>query len=65
MSAINKAQTDILQERIKSLRESIDRADALASAQARTIAALEGSLALYDRRVTELENTLKMYAEAS
>lgn len=65
MSAINKAQIDILQERIKSLRESIDRADALASAQARTIAVLEGSLALYDRRVTELENTLKVYAEAS
>lgn len=58
-------QVELLQERIKSLRESIDRADALASAQARTIAVLEGSLALYDRRVTELENTLKVYAEAS
>lgn len=58
-------QVELLQERIKSLRESIDRADALASAQARTIAVLEGSLALYDRRVTELEKTLKVYAEAS
>ena len=58
-------QVELLQERIKSLRESIDRADALASAQARTIAVLEGSLALYDKRVTELENTLKVYAEAS
>lgn len=58
-------QVELLQERIKSLRESIDRADALASAQARTISVLEGSLALYDRRVTELENTLKVYAEAS
>ena len=59
-----KANADVLQERIKALREALDRADALASVQARTIAVLEGSLALYDRRVTELETTLKTYAEA-
>ena len=64
MSAINKQQTDILQERIKSLRESVDRADALASVQARTIAVLEGSLALYEERLAELATQVKIMREA-
>lgn len=64
MSAINKQQTDILQERIKSLRESVDRADALASVQARTIAILEGSLALYEARIAELNESIKIMREA-
>ena len=64
MSAINKQQTDILQERIKSLRESVDRADALASVQARTIAILEGSLALYEARIAELNEGIKIMREA-
>lgn len=64
MSAINKQQTDILQERIKSLRESVDRADALASVQARTIAILEGSLALYEARISELNESIKIMREA-
>jgi len=64
MSAINKVQTDILQERIKSLRESVDRADALASVQARTIAVLENSLAMYDERLAELATQVKIMREA-
>jgi hypothetical protein len=64
MSAINKQQTDILQERIKSLRESVDRADALASVQARTIAVLEGSLALYEERLAELATQVQIMREA-
>ena len=64
MSAINKVQTDILQERIKSLRESVDRADALASVQARTITILEGSLALYEARIAELNEGIKIMREA-
>ena len=55
---------DILQERIKSLRESVDRADALASVQARTIAVLEGSLALYEARIAELNEGIKIMREA-
>ena len=50
---------------VRLLRESLDRADALASAQARTIAALEGSLAVYGLRMTELEKRLADIAEAS
>lgn len=64
MSAINKVQTDILQERIKSLRESVDRADALASVQARTITVLENSLALYEARIAELNEGIKIMREA-
>ena len=64
MSAINKQQTDILQERIKSLRESVDRADALASVQARTIAILEGSLAIHEARIAELNQSIKIMREA-
>jgi len=55
---------DILQERIKSLRESVDRADALASVQARTITVLEGSLALYEARIAELNEGIKIMREA-
>ena len=55
---------DILQERIKSLRESVDRADALTSAQARTIAVLEASLAIYVQRIDELNEGIKIMREA-
>ena len=50
MSPTKQQSVELLQERIKSLRESVDRADALASVQARTIAVLESSLAMYDER---------------
>lgn len=57
-------QVEVLQERIKSLREAVDRADALASAQAQTIAAYEGALAVYGKRIDELQRQLKTFAEA-
>lgn len=64
MSAIKQHSVELLQERIKSLRESVDRADALASVQARTIAILEGSLALYEARISELNEGIKIMREA-
>jgi len=64
MSGINQRQTDSVQARIKSLRESVDRADALASVQARTIAVLESSLAMYDERLAELATQVKIMREA-
>jgi len=59
-----KQSVELLQERIKSLRESVDRADALASVQARTIQVLEGSLAMYDERLAELATQVKIMREA-
>jgi hypothetical protein len=64
MSATKQHSVELLQERIKSLRESVDRADALASVQARTIQVLEGSLALYDARIAELNEGIKIMREA-
>jgi hypothetical protein len=64
MSAIKQHSVELLQERIKSLRESVDRADALASVQARTITVLEGSLALYEERLAELVTQVKIMREA-
>jgi hypothetical protein len=64
MSAIKQHSVELLQERIKSLRESVDRADALASVQARTITVLEGSLALYEERLAELATQVKIMREA-
>ena len=64
MSPTKQHSVELLQERIKSLRESVDRADALASVQARTIAVLEGSLALYDARISELNESIKIMREA-
>ena len=64
MNATNQHSVELLQERIKSLRESVDRADALASVQARTIAVLEGSLALYEARISELNEGIKIMREA-
>lgn len=64
MSATKQHSVELLQERIKSLRESVDRADALASVQARTIAILEGSLALYEARISELNESIKIMREA-
>jgi hypothetical protein len=64
MSATKQHSVELLQERIKSLRESVDRADALASVQARTITVLEGSLALYDARIAELNEGIKIMREA-
>ena len=64
MSATKQHSVELLQERIKSLRESVDRADALASVQARTIQVLEGSLALYDARISELNEGIKIMREA-
>jgi len=64
MSANKQHSVDILQERIKSLRESVDRADALASVQARTITVLENSLALYEARIAELNEGIKIMREA-
>jgi hypothetical protein len=64
MSATKQHSVELLQERIKSLRESVDRADALASVQARTIQVLEGSLAMYDERLAELATQVKIMREA-
>ena len=64
MSATKQHSVELLQERIKSLRESVDRADALASVQARTIQVLEGSLALHDARIAELNEGIKIMREA-
>jgi len=64
MSANKQHSVELLQERIKSLRESVDRADALASVQARTIAVLESSLAMYDERLAELATQVKIMREA-
>lgn len=64
MSATKQHSVELLQERIKSLRESVDRADALASVQARTITILEGSLALYEARIAELNESIKIMREA-
>jgi hypothetical protein len=64
MSPTKQHSVELLQERIKSLRESVDRADALASVQARTIAVLEGSLAMYDERLAELATQVKIMREA-
>jgi len=64
MSPTKQQNVELLQERIKSLRESVDRADALASVQARTIAVLEGSLAMYDERLAELATQVKIMREA-
>ena len=64
MSANKQHSVELLQERIKSLRESIDRADALASVQARTITVLENSLALYETRIAELNENIKIMREA-
>jgi hypothetical protein len=64
MSATKQHSVELLQERIKSLRESVDRADALASVQARTIAVLESSLAMYDERLAELATQVKIMREA-
>jgi len=64
MSPTKQQSAELLQERIKSLRESVDRADALASVQARTIAVLEGSLAMYDERLAELATQVKIMREA-
>jgi uncharacterized coiled-coil protein SlyX len=60
-----KPNTDVLQERIKSLREALDRADALASVQERTITVLESSLAMQSKRIAELEGTIAIYKEAT
>jgi hypothetical protein len=51
-------------EQIKFYREALDRADALASVQDRAITVLEGALAVYSRRVDELERRIKIYEEA-
>jgi hypothetical protein len=64
MSPTKQHSVELLQERIKSLRESVDRADALASVQARTIQVLEGSLALYEERLAELATQVKIMREA-
>jgi len=64
MSPTKQHSVELLQERIKSLRESVDRADALASVQARTITVLEGSLALYEERLAELATQVKIMREA-
>jgi hypothetical protein len=64
MSPTKQQSVELLQERIKSLRESVDRADALASVQARTIQVLEGSLAMYDERLAELATQVKIMREA-
>jgi len=64
MSPNKQHSVELLQERIKSLRESVDRADALASVQARTIAVLESSLAMYDERLAELATQVKIMREA-
>jgi hypothetical protein len=64
MSPTKQHSVELLQERIKSLRESVDRADALASVQARTIQVLEGSLAMYDERLAELATQVKIMREA-
>ena len=64
MSLNKQHSVELLQERIKSLRESVDRADALASVQARTITVLEGSLALYEARISELNEGIKIMREA-
>ena len=64
MSPTKQQSVELLQERIKSLRESVDRADALTSVQARTIAVLEGSLAMYDERLAELATQVKIMREA-
>jgi len=64
MSPTKQHSVELLQERIKSLRESVDRADALASVQARTIAVLEGSLAMYEERLAELATQVKIMREA-
>lgn len=50
--------------RLAVLREAVDRADALAAAQAQTIAALEGALAVYGKRIDELEKLIKTMGEA-
>ena len=47
------------------LREALDRADALAAAQHRTITALEGALAVYGLRIQELEEKVKAMGEAA
>jgi hypothetical protein len=64
MNPTKQHSVELLQERIKSLRESVDRADALASVQARTITVLEGSLAMYDERLAELATQVKIMREA-
>jgi hypothetical protein len=64
MNPTKQHSVELLQERIKSLRESVDRADALASVQARTITVLEGSLALYEERLAELATQVKIMREA-
>jgi hypothetical protein len=64
MNPTKQHSVELLQERIKSLRESVDRADALASVQARTIQVLEGSLAMYDARLAELATQVKIMREA-
>ena len=64
MSPTKQHSVELLQERIKSLRESVDRADALTSVQARTITVLEGSLALYEERLAELATQVKIMREA-
>jgi hypothetical protein len=64
MNPTKQHSVELLQERIKSLRESVDRADALASVQARTIQVLEGSLAMYDERLAELATQVKIMREA-
>jgi len=64
MSPTKQQSVELLHERIKSLRESVDRADALASVQARTITVLENSLALYESRIAELNEGIKIMREA-